>query len=654
MNKKLSIQVLLPFADFYSFKEWQHHPSTNILAELLAKEGHTTTEVDSTDLFIKHIFPQINFEQLKEQSKKQIRRLEEKEKLTIDELNSYCKEKIFLELVHHHKQTFLTSTNAINEQNTLLTKKKLYQNIIRQFTTTKNKSLEDDDFWNQKRDYFQEGILAKAYEKLIDEKLISADIIVMSIPSVLHLHSGLVLSAQIKKRKPNTHIVFGGAFVNLTEEKKLEQLCKKNILNSYSKKYSEHNLLLLINELAKGKNIQGKIELAEENISINQLTTTKRVFQGPSRILLSKGCYWGKCTFCDFAATNPYFEIKKKEVIIKEIKTLYDKGQKEFLLITDALPAQYAKQIAEELIKHQLKIVWGARFLRVEKEYNQELFILMKKSGFAFDKYLLNIGIDSFSKKALQLANKNYTPETISHFLEEAKQANITFERLNIIYDLPGTTFSDMQNTIRLLEKYSKQYKTIAFFSLWISTTSIMGQKPELFGLQLTTTRQGKKVKSVGNLLEFIDLKGMNAQEKKNIHTQIKFFEEINNICTSYPHINKENLLRAKRYQALQKDIKLQIQPNKLTFLTSFNAKGKRLLKPQECITQDISTCYDHTILEAQSILQQLEQEKEYSLKELLNTTTQQNKKEQVIYEEHQFRTIKKLLAKEYFLTAKN
>lgn len=75
-------------------------------------------------------------------------------------------------------------------------------------------------------------------------------------------------------------------------------------------------------------------------------------------------CYWGKCTFCMWPATN----LREGGYIVRDIRGVLDELEwisnnlkvKEVFIQDDALPGWRAKQLAEGIIKRNIRISWSA------------------------------------------------------------------------------------------------------------------------------------------------------------------------------------------------------------------------------------------------------------------------------------------------------
>ena len=91
-------------------------------------------------------------------------------------------------------------------------------------------------------------------------------------------------------------------------------------------------------------------------------------------VQLGKGCYWGKCSFCDYYYGQQCFDIKSAEAAVRELEFYRDKyGIRHFMFIDEAVPPAYYSLLADKLIEKNLGIFYYS-FARLEKEFTPELF----------------------------------------------------------------------------------------------------------------------------------------------------------------------------------------------------------------------------------------------------------------------------------------
>ncbi len=233
------------------------------------------------------------------------------------------------------------------------------------------------------------------------------------------------------------------------------------------------------------KIIQNK--LLDEQISISfvqdfEYTKNKEYFL-PEKVFpinISKGCYWGKCTFCDFGLQ---YTNKKLDKVISEIKYMKKNyGAKYFYLTDSALAPRTAKEFASMLIEEKLDIRWTT-FLRFENVYDKEFLSYLYKAGLR----CVSWGLESGSQKILNLMNKGTKIDVIKRILQDSSMLGIA-NRLTVIYLFPGETFADFCDTVNFIKENQKNIFQVTFYSYLLKRYSYIYNHMEEFGIKLTTS----------------------------------------------------------------------------------------------------------------------------------------------------------------------
>lgn len=165
-------------------------------------------------------------------------------------------------------------------------------------------------------------------------------------------------------------------------------------------------------------------------------------------IMITRGCPY-QCTFCaGKLVSGTRFRKRSIRNVLSEINLLYnDYGIREFDITDDnfTLDLNYAKSLLKELIALNLDISMATpNGVRLDA-LDEELLVLMKKSGF----YLISLGIESGSNRILKLMKKNFTVEKIKEKVRFIRQYGFDIAGFFIL-GFPGETKEDILNTIKL------------------------------------------------------------------------------------------------------------------------------------------------------------------------------------------------------------
>jgi len=179
----------------------------------------------------------------------------------------------------------------------------------------------------------------------------------------------------------------------------------------------------------------------------------------------SRGCNWGRCTFC--STISPY-RSRRPEHVFQEINYLYrDHGVRRFSFSDqdvnndpDALLALCDQIIAAGLGP---KITLGGD-LRISKSCTLEFFRKLKKAGFWF----VDFGLESASNRVLKLMKKGISRELAERNLKAAKGAGLGVG-INLMVGFPGERYEDFADTLQWLLAMKAYYDVIG----GLTTTAI-------------------------------------------------------------------------------------------------------------------------------------------------------------------------------------
>lgn len=236
------------------------------------------------------------------------------------------------------------------------------------------------------------------------DEIKSADIIGISIITKDQFISSLTLSKLLKHINPNIKIVMGGSFISritdfIKKSPKLFEYFDFIIFNEGETSFYE-----LIKALNKKKDISDVSNLMyyQNRIKINNKRSKEDFSDLPTPdfkgfplnkylspilvlpILASRGCYWGKCSFCVHKYPFKEFSPKKMENVFDDIKQLKKKYETPLFSFSDEsfLP-EHMVRLSKLLSKNKLNIKWFT-FARFEKSLNQNT---IKKSKIVVANY---------------------------------------------------------------------------------------------------------------------------------------------------------------------------------------------------------------------------------------------------------------------------
>ncbi|HPD45030.1 MAG TPA: radical SAM protein, partial [Candidatus Woesebacteria bacterium] len=168
-----------------------------------------------------------------------------------------------------------------------------------------------------------------------------------------------------------------------------------------------------------------------------------------------RDCWWGRCTFCSWAALFPgnHYQVVSPLKAIEEIQLLQHLGVKEVFDDSGTFPVgEWLEQFCRLMIKSGLnkKIQLGAnmRFGAL----SQTEFNLMKKAGFRF----LLFGLESANQTTLNKINKNIKVDNVIPTLTMAQKAGIS-SHITIMVGYPWENKKDLNKTLAFCRSIFRQ-----------------------------------------------------------------------------------------------------------------------------------------------------------------------------------------------------
>lgn len=334
----------------------------------------------------------------------------------------------------------------------------------------------------------------KIIKKIILEK--KPDVVGLSILFYAQLAWAKKIAAFIRSLNKNIFIVGGGGQITNDREATLINPAEFKAFNGLIFGNGEKPLAELLYRLANKKNLAGIPNLLlpggkiveRKFFPLPEILDTEPDFSGLNLktfipIRLSKGCYWGKCAFCDAkSGLKAGYQILPVEQAVRLIKRLAKKYRlNNFYFYDDALPPGYLKILAQKLIEQKISITWTLFGLCLDKNLiSNQLAALLKKSGLTD----VCFGGESFSPRILKLMNKIHSPEIAARILKIFKDNGIN-AHINILQFFPSETPQDRILTFDFLKKYRKFFVSASVNIFYPKINTEVYRHPKKFSLNV-------------------------------------------------------------------------------------------------------------------------------------------------------------------------
>ncbi len=347
----------------------------------------------------------------------------------------------------------------------------------------------------------EENLFIEYFEKKTVPEILEKrpDLVGISIINTSQLIPGLTLANLIKKADEKIHINIGGSvFTRLINEISHNDRLF-SIIDSIIVHEGETALLGLIKHLESGGDIENipnliykkgtkirvnKISPAGEDI--NSLPTPDfdgfplELYLSPHLVLpllSSRGCYWGRCTFCDhsFGYSGKY-RPRDAGMLYNDIDVLKKKyGTGFFTFQDEGVSPRSMSALSDKIIENNLDISWLADS-RFEPAFSQEMSRKMARAGCK----MLYFGLESGNERILACMDKGIRKENVMKICKYCSDAGI-WTHLFLIFGFPTETPDEAKETMNFVLANSSIVRSMSFGSFQLTKHSKVYENPEKF-----------------------------------------------------------------------------------------------------------------------------------------------------------------------------
>ena len=355
----------------------------------------------------------------------------------------------------------------------------------------------DDEHVNVYRDVCRQLVLSAVSKE-------RPDVVGVSIGTKMQLIAGFTFCKMIKEAFPDVHVTVGGNVVTrLQEDLAQRDEFFTSVFDSAVLYEGEHALLWLLDALAGDRpwetvpNLmyrdQGRVRVNPEIYTEKTTSLPLPDFEGmpldsyfvPTRILpylATRGCYWGRCTFCDHG--QGYFDQyrgKPAHDVVREVKALKDKYHAEhFLFADESYPPALFKKVSQLLVDERVDVKWTTLIRFEETLQDPAIWDLAAKAGCK----TLYYGMESANERVLELMDKHAKKSVIEGNLREAARVGI-WNHVMAFYGFPGETREEAEDTRQFLLKNQSHIHSVEVFYFVAYRHTPMVRHPERFGMTI-------------------------------------------------------------------------------------------------------------------------------------------------------------------------
>ncbi|MFV1976998.1 MAG: radical SAM protein [Candidatus Scalindua sp.] len=327
------------------------------------------------------------------------------------------------------------------------------------------------------------------------------DVIGISIVLSQQLFSSMTFCSMIKQQFPDIHITIGGNTVTRLRDVLPKTSNLFSLFDTAIMYEGETAFLQLINAIGTDRDfstIPNLIYKDSTGIHTSTITTAEDMstlpppdFEGlpldkyfvPDKILSylsTRGCYWGKCEFCDHGeGYTAGYRAKNIDQIIEEIHYLKNRyNVTHFHFPDESYPPALFKKLTKKLIEADLQISWSTHLRFEESLLDNKVWEDAESSGCRF----LHMGFETGSERVLGLMGKATTTKQIQQSLELSSRHGV-WNHVMGFFGFPGETYEDAKSSMQFLEQNKEHVHSIGFGTFDLTKYSPVMKTAEKFGV---------------------------------------------------------------------------------------------------------------------------------------------------------------------------
>lgn len=201
----------------------------------------------------------------------------------------------------------------------------------------------------------------------------------------------------------------------------------------------------------------------------------------PIPLPLSRGCYWGRCSFCNISCqTQATYRTRPVEKAIADIKAAIEQtGSNWFDFPVDSYRPKELHALAKAIIAEGLEIEWGAEVL-LDPGFKDHVIVDLARSGCR----CLRFGLESANVDTLKAMNKPTRPGEARRILKTCKDNGIQ-TAVMLIAGFPTETQAQLWETYDYLEQNADRIDFLTIHQYSLVPGSPMAKDPGKYGLIL-------------------------------------------------------------------------------------------------------------------------------------------------------------------------
>lgn len=202
----------------------------------------------------------------------------------------------------------------------------------------------------------------------------------------------------------------------------------------------------------------------------------------------TRGCYWNKCTFCDYGLntgkpTSPWRERRIEQVIDDLRWTAAEHDVRFVYFAVDVMSPSYLDRLSDALNDAGLGLRWGAE-IRLERVFSPERCRKIQSSGCVH----VSFGMESGNQRVLDLIDKGTKIEYMGQTMQNFAEAGVAVH-LFTFTGFPTETEEEKEETKNFIRRNEPWWSGGGMGTFLLTGTAIVAKDPARFGVRLVDTK---------------------------------------------------------------------------------------------------------------------------------------------------------------------
>jgi anaerobic magnesium-protoporphyrin IX monomethyl ester cyclase len=331
------------------------------------------------------------------------------------------------------------------------------------------------------------------------------DILGISIVGISQIVPGLTLARMVKSTLPETHVTIGGSiFTRLADGLDDWGALFDKFFDSVIVYEGEMPLTELCRALAAGRDLRkvpNAVYSSDGCVIHNPIGTSPAIDALPTPtfdglpldtylspepilpLLSSRGCYWGKCAFCDHGEIYRKRHSQRSPAkLVQDLSTLSQKyGVRHVTFNDESIAPRQLGAVSEALENAGLHIRWNAD-ARLERGLTFETLQKAYRAGLR----VLYFGLESGNDRVLKHMAKGINVATARSVLQSSARSGI-WNHAFVFFGFPGETETEGWDTITFLLDNHDIIHSVGHTTFLLTPRSPVMERPQMYGITEVT-----------------------------------------------------------------------------------------------------------------------------------------------------------------------